>query len=722
MILKEGFSSMIPAQPLRFEPARYKVSLRQVCPTWPYLEDDFADFVGFLCLIMSNKIHSFVKERSVVLIKPFSRGRITLSASLIFRSAVSGLRVQLRSVLVQCRCTCRAFDVPEDRINLVVASVFELWENSSLSEPLLRDGCLRKSFEGYANSAIINTRSPTSTLAAGNAVKYPPFSHSRICTADRFIVPRSKYGIDAANYLLTKQGPTKEKTDDKIDVFKEVDMVHVKWRKDLMHRAMVQENVIPGLGQKEVLRQSRLSSENKLPGIPATQSTESWNEDYCKEGMWKSRPRKRPLISDAGLVIDMMTPANRNTRFLRNRIDWSSKNLIAQATLGKLTLFEVTQPKLTISNEINNLNSESICALKWNNAGDLLIICTLLSKIKLYDSRLNKIVWLTTCNKLGIRCLPFTCYARCLCWSPDDKLIAVFHMKKKNDHRRKHNLETSKDGVSSFQTSPKRTSFDFFSTNLSQFKFLGSDNRGSPVLLIRRKLVSCDIHRGCLQLITIYCAKTGFEVNSIVAHSEKVLSIAISWSSRYIVSTSSDKQIRIFTWPALLPVFDISYHYPATELAWNPMDSNMLCIGGGLSDASLSLWDMTTMDILSYRTVDFFGGIENLAWNKCSGELVVHWSCIDEECEQTIIPVFASLDHVVDTIPVARDVQVHALLWNADHSQLGVYNDECLSVWNFFGDEYQYRRTSKKQRELKESKKNTEQQYFRSILQHHTIR
>lgn len=63
-----------------------------------------------------------------------------------------------------------------------------------------------------------------------------------------------------------------------------------------MHQLMAKENVIPGLRQKQVLRRSHLSLENKVPGSLVGLPKDLWDEEYFKDGMWKSKPRKRPLI------------------------------------------------------------------------------------------------------------------------------------------------------------------------------------------------------------------------------------------------------------------------------------------------------------------------------------------------------------------------------------------------------------------------------------------
>lgn len=70
-------------------------------------------------------------------------------------------------------------------------------------------------------------------------------------------------------------------------------------------------------------------------------------------------------IHEKLLSFDSVRLRNR----LRDRIDWSSKNVVAHAINGKLALFEANQPQLITTHDIEILNSEKICALKWNNAG-----------------------------------------------------------------------------------------------------------------------------------------------------------------------------------------------------------------------------------------------------------------------------------------------------------------------------------------------------------------
>lgn len=70
-----------------------------------------------------------------------------------------------------------------------------------------------------------------------------------------------------------------------------------------MHQLMVDRDIIPGLRQKQVLRGNRLSRENKIPGSLAGLPRELW--DDLEDGMWKSKPRKRPLIGTMNCMLDM---------------------------------------------------------------------------------------------------------------------------------------------------------------------------------------------------------------------------------------------------------------------------------------------------------------------------------------------------------------------------------------------------------------------------------
>ncbi|XP_076248671.1 protein cortex [Calliopsis andreniformis] len=482
-----------------------------------------------------------------------------------------------------------------------------------------------------SNPRYPNSSNPSTTLRSTTQItrKHSLFNPKKVCAEDRFILQRSRYNVEASNYLLTRK-VTKTPKENELDVFEQMDSLSVKWRKKYMHQLMAKENIIPGLRQKEVLRGNHLSIENKLPGHLAGRPKVLWDEEYFEDGMWKSKPRKKPLIHLIDAILDMpgfqVAPSSRH-----HLIDWSSKDVIAAAIQDAITFydsyaFQATQP-------LENIDVANVCTLKWSNAGDKLLICTLSSAMKLYSLETQKIIWTAKCKSVATLSSP--CYVRCACWSHNDQHIVA----------------------------------------------------------------------GCTGLITVYLAKTGSVVHSVLAHTRGILALAFSSNYRYLVSSSKDMTVRIFLWPGLTLHLDITYFQPVKALAWHPYESGTLCLGGGLGDASLSLWNVNKLDPeqVSYRHVDFFGAVKNLAWNKISGELVVHWSYWIGENQYTAIPVLASLDRVVDVLPVEKDSQFNYIMWNSDHTQLTVQCNEFLSMWNFFGSEYYRHRKHKKQREVRKN-------------------
>ena len=455
----------------------------------------------------------------------------------------------------------------------------------------------------------------------------PVFISKQICSEDRFVPKRNKYSLEAANYLLRKKAADTPE-ENEIDVLAQLDTLLTKSRRKCMHQAMVQENVIPGLSQKKVLRGCPLSMKNKLPGNLAGQPATTWDEKCDESAMWKSKPRKKPSIQIVDSILDMPGfQAPPTSRY--HLIDWSSKNLIASAIQDFVTFYDANACASIES--LDNVDISNVCTLKWNNAGDKLVICTLLSAIKLYNVEVQKIVWTTECKSETVFATP--CYVRCLCWSHDDQHIVA----------------------------------------------------------------------GCRGLITIYSAETGRVVKSVLAHTTRVLALTFSSNYRYLASSASDSTVRIFLWPTLAPNLDITYIHPVKTLAWHPYQSGLLCIGGGMGDGSLSLWNVNELDVVRYRCVNFYAGVENLAWNKLSGELVVHWLYSDGHKRYTVMPVLANLDCIVDRLPVEKETRVNYIVWNHDHTQLAVQYSEFLSMWNFFGNEYQYRQKDRKRREVRES-------------------
>lgn len=235
---------------------------------------------------------------------------------------------------------------------------------------------------------------------------------------DRFI--KFNYNSEAANYLLKKRNENQLQRDE-LDVFKQVDSLHTKWQRKFMHQLMVKENVIPGVRQKQVLRANHLSTENKLPGNLAGRPRELWDEDQFEDGMWKSKPRKRPLIGIIDSILDMpgFQTSPRPTLPMQGRlVDWGSRNIIAAAVQDIVTLYN--GQNASDNTELENVEISNISALKWSKAGTKLAICTKSSQVNLYCVDSQKVIWTSPC--CGKNYLPL-CYARCICWPQDDRYV-----------------------------------------------------------------------------------------------------------------------------------------------------------------------------------------------------------------------------------------------------------------------------------------------------------
>lgn len=66
------------------------------------------------------------------------------------------------------------------------------------------------------------------------------------------------------------------------------------------------------------------------------------------------------------------------------------------------------------------------------------------------------------------------------------------------------------------------------------------------------------------------------------------------------------------------------------------------------------------------------GSVENLAWNKLSGELVVHWSFKEDDRQYNVLPVFSSFGRIVDAVPLDKEAQLSFFGFNATHEKLGM--------------------------------------------------
>ncbi|XP_011170967.2 uncharacterized protein LOC105203771 [Solenopsis invicta] len=92
--------------------------------------------------------------------------------------------------------------------------------------------------------------------------------------------------------------------------------------------------------------------------------------------------------------------------------------------------------------------------------------------------------------------------------------------------------------------------------------------------------------------------------------------------------------------------------------------------------------------MMAFVRTKFNGRVENLAWNKLSGELVVHWTYMEGDNRYTIVAVLASFNRIVDVLPLDKETELYFLKFNTAHERLITFcsNNVC-SIWNFFGYE-----------------------------------
>ncbi|XP_014477600.1 PREDICTED: uncharacterized protein LOC106746015 isoform X2 [Dinoponera quadriceps] len=190
----------------------------------------------------------------------------------------------------------------------------------------------------------------------------------------------------------------------------------------------------------------------------------------------------------------------------------------------------------------------------------------------------------------------------------------------------------------------------------------------------------------CSGMLSVFQSNTGELLMRKHAHLADIITLNFSSNFKYLVSTAQDKNVRIHTWPNLTDWYNIGFTDSIKAVAWHPEISGLLCIGGS-RDSSLSLWNINTYTMIDYLPAKFQGCVENLAWNKLSGELVVHWSYAVGDKRYSVIPILANFERIVDAIPLDKSERLSFFKFNTTHKQLVTYCNDVFSIWNFFGDE-----------------------------------
>ncbi|XP_025264590.1 protein cortex isoform X2 [Camponotus floridanus] len=197
---------------------------------------------------------------------------------------------------------------------------------------------------------------------------------------------------------------------------------------------------------------------------------------------------------------------------------------------------------------------------------------------------------------------------------------------------------------------------------------------------------------GCEEAISVYETDTGKLIESIwtIRYMDCISSLNFSPNYKYLVSTDGEQNFGIFTWPDIKFCYYIELSDKIRAVAWHPQMSNTLCIGSG---RSLMLWNVNKKTIIDHKSVKSYDfRVENLVWNKLSGELVVHWTYREGNKRYSIVPVLASFDRIVDALPLKHQTHISFLKFNGTHEELITCDNEVFSIWNFFGEKSQYGR------------------------------
>ncbi|KAG5309579.1 CORT protein, partial [Acromyrmex insinuator] len=196
------------------------------------------------------------------------------------------------------------------------------------------------------------------------------------------------------------------------------------------------------------------------------------------------------------------------------------------------------------------------------------------------------------------------------------------------------------------------------------------EEKGCTIRCVCWSAYDRQIVTGCAGKISIFDPDTGILLHTRLELTKaEILNLSFSPNYKYLVSTGEDKIVRLFSWSELTPCFNIRFFKPVKAVAWHPQVPDLLCIGGR-KNGSLSLWNVNKCAMIAFVRAKFNGRVENLTWNKLSGELVVHWTYKEEDNIYTIVAVLASFNRIVDVLPLDKETRLCFLKFNAAHEQL----------------------------------------------------
>ncbi|XP_051173837.1 protein cortex isoform X2 [Leptopilina boulardi] len=355
------------------------------------------------------------------------------------------------------------------------------------------------------------------------------------------------------------------------------------------------------------------------------QNLQNNNNINNNDKLWQCRPRKKPLMCSSHKEIF------RFPFFIRGRhlVDWGKQNYIVMAIDGGVGVFDADSPSKL--NYENYDNSGYVTVVKWNNDGSKFAIG------HKYRSNISK--------------------------------ITMKHLRTKGTEAK---LENKKKANRQW----------FCNCPCDEYLFC-------EIVNICWSSTDKFILGGCSSGIMFNLNEETGKIENTVDCESDIIHFSLSPNDKYLAVTFQDKSIKIFFWPDFEPYMNMQYYKRIKSLAWHPWNNHILCVGGGHNDGSLSVWNVNVQKPLQYRTIDFTGTVENLLFNKLTGELIVHWSCYERGERQVKIVVLENLDKIVDFIPIEKDVKILNIISNPDHTKLALPCRDTITIWNIFGQENQ---------------------------------
>ncbi|XP_011867554.1 PREDICTED: cell division cycle 20.2, cofactor of APC complex-like isoform X2 [Vollenhovia emeryi] len=363
----------------------------------------------------------------------------------------------------------------------------------------------------------------------------------------------------------------------------------------------------------------------RFSGTTAPRPRKPSRPESEKKGSWKCAPRKRILMGSPDKMLSMPECASLPSDANIRAVDWSCNNMIAMSDCDRLDIYDNNGENLSSYTANIRPSVNQIVNVKWSDDGNKLIMSVFTSIINV-----STLVLYDLKKKKPLWCVD------CIC---------------------KH---CEQDSIF---------------------------NKGCVIRCVCWSAHDHQIVTGCAGKISIYDPSTGKLVHCAYKHTADILTMSFSPNFKYLISTGQDKVVRVSTWPELTPCFDVKFSLkPVTVFAWHPQVPDLLCMGS--KNGSLSLWNANKCTMVAFVRTKFDGCVENLAWNKLSGELVVHWTYREGNNRYTIVTALASFNRIVDVLPLDKETELLFLKFNSTHEQLITFcSSNVCSVWNFFGNE-----------------------------------